>query len=70
MLEPLFNKVAGLRPGTLRKETPTQMVSCEICTILKNICFAEHPRTAASASNFQNCEEDKQLFLLQLFFFS
>ena len=31
MLKSVFNKVAGLRLATLLKETPTQVLSCEIC---------------------------------------
>ena len=39
VLESLFNKVAGIRACSLiKKETPTQVFSCEYCEILKNIC--------------------------------
>ena len=37
MPEPLFNKVAGLKVRNfIKKETPTQMISCEFCEIFKN----------------------------------
>ena len=48
MLKSLFNKVAGLRPVTLLKESPTQVFSCEHCKMFKNSYFEEHIRTAAS----------------------
>ena len=41
VLEFLFNKVAGLRPGTLLKKTPTQVFSCEYWEISKNTYFIE-----------------------------
>ena len=41
VLEPLFNKVAGLKD-------PTQVFSCEYGEIFKNTNFEELPRTAAS----------------------
>ena len=46
VMESLFQNVAGLK--ALLKETSTQVLSCAICKILKNINFAEHLRTAAS----------------------
>ena len=45
MLKTLFNKATG--PQTcnfIEKETPTQMLSCEISKIFKNIFFKEHFR--------------------------
>ena len=37
MLESLFNKDAGLQAcNFIKKETPTQMFSCESCEIFKN----------------------------------
>ena len=47
----LFNKVAGLRPHAcnfIKKETLTQVFSCEFCKISKNTFFTEHPWTTAS----------------------
>ena len=43
-----FNKVAGLKPSTLLKNTLAQVFSCEFCEIFKNIIFAEHLCTTAS----------------------
>ena len=40
-LEFLFDKIADLK---VRKETPTQVFSCEYCKIFKNTFFAEHFR--------------------------
>ena len=45
---PLFNKVVVLRACNFVKETPTQMLSCEICEIFKNSYFEEHLWTTAS----------------------
>ena len=51
MLESLFNKVAGLAGLQLyHKETPTQVLSCESCEILKNNFFKRTPPLAASVS--------------------
>ena len=50
MLESLFKKVAGLSPATFLKETPTQVLSCEICEIFKNTYLEEPLQTTASAS--------------------
>ena len=44
-----FNKVADLKPATLlKKETPTQVFSCEFCEIFKNTFPTEHFQAAAS----------------------
>ena len=41
----LFNKVAGLRLGTLfKKETLAQALSCEFCEIFNSTFFIEHLR--------------------------
>ena len=45
-LESLFKKVAGL------KESPTQLLSCEICEIVKNTYFEQHLRTTTSWNSF------------------
>ena len=42
----VFRKVAGLRLA--KKETPTQVFSCEFCEIFKNTFFTEHLWTTAS----------------------
>ena len=40
MLESLFNKVADLKTcHFIKKETPTQVLSCEYCEIFKNTFF-------------------------------
>ena len=44
---PFFNKVAGAY-DFIKKETPTQVFSCEICEIFKNTYFEEHLRTTDS----------------------
>ena len=42
-----FNKITGLEVcNFIRKETPTQVFSCEYCEIFKNIDFEEHQQTA------------------------
>ena len=38
----------------IKKETLTQVFSCEICEVLKNIVFIEHLRTAASKTFSEN----------------
>ena len=49
VLESLFNRVTGMRPATLLKETPTHVFPCEYWESFKNnTCFEEHLRTAAS----------------------
>ena len=54
MLESLFNKVIGLQAWNFfKKETPTQVFSCEICEIYKNTYFEEHLRTTASEKRNQ-----------------
>ena len=42
----LYNQVPGPRLGlqTDYKETPTQEFSCDICEIIKNTLFTEHPQ--------------------------
>ena len=39
----LFNKVAGLRPATLWKKTPTQVFSFEFCEVFKTKIFYRTP---------------------------
>ena len=45
---PFFNKVAGLRPATFKKETLVQVFSYEFCEIFKNTFFHRTPSVAAS----------------------
>ena len=44
----LFNKVAGGSCNFIKKETLTQVFSCEFCENSKNTFFTEHLRTTAS----------------------
>ena len=49
--EPLFNKVASLRPEAcnfINKETLAQVFSRELCKIFENIFFYKTPSMAAS----------------------
>ena len=46
MLESLFNKVAGLQANNL--ETPAQVFTYKYYELLRNTCFEEHLRMAAS----------------------
>ena len=44
VLKSIFNTVRGLKAGNFdKKETPTQVFSCEYHKIFKNSCFIEHP---------------------------
>ena len=43
-----FNKVAGAACNFIKKETLTQVFSCEFCEISKNTFFKEHLRMTAS----------------------
>ena len=63
-MESLFSKVAGLTLVTLlKKETLTQVFSCEYCEIYKNTYFEEHLQKGASE------EENSYQVLLALFLF-
>ena len=46
-----LNKVAGLRPATLLKNTLAQVFSCEYCEIYKTTFFHRTPLVAASAQS-------------------
>ena len=49
MLESPFSKVAGLKVCIfIKKETPTQLFSCEYCEILKNSFFNRTPHDFGS----------------------
>ena len=56
----LFNKVAGLRLATFKKETLRQVFSCEFCEISINTNFTEH--LWMTASNF--CQDSKDSSIL------
>ena len=49
MLESFLNKETGLRPGTLLKETPTQVFFSEHCETFQDTLFEEQLRTAVTA---------------------
>ena len=61
----LFNKIAGLRPATLlketlacnfvKKETLAQVLSCEFCEIFKSTVFYRTPPVATSDSRSEYC---------------
>ena len=42
-----LNKIGGLRPATLLKETPTHVFYCKFCKISKNTFFTGHLQTTA-----------------------
>ena len=78
-----FNKVTGLRPSTLLKETLAQVFSCEFCEISKNTCSDRTPGGCFfnflqlrfilfdhQISNLQNNENTKNSFNLVLSIFS
>ena len=80
-----FNKSvfwASLRPATLfKKETLTQVFSCEFYEIFKNNFFLEHLRTAASKTGAENslgnlargekCSvRNEKLHIISFFFFN
>ena len=52
--ESLFNKVYGNFKFTCNfiKKIPTQVFSCEICEVFKNIFFYKTPPVAASVTKF------------------
>ena len=61
VLESLFNKVAGFQAcDFIKKETPTQLSSCEIRKIFEKTYFEEHLRTTASGSRFFLYEASKE----------
>ena len=47
-MKKLFYKTSLKHATLFKKETPTQMFSCEYCEIFKSTYFDEHLRTAAS----------------------
>ena len=50
--ESLFNKVTGLKTcNCTKKQTPTQVISCEYCEIFKDTYLEEHLQTTAFAVN-------------------
>ena len=49
MLESLFNKAVGFQAcNFIKKDTPTQVFSCEYCKIKKSTYFEKHLQVAAS----------------------
>ena len=63
----IFNKVAGLRPETIMKETPAQVLFCEFCEIFKNTFFTELLIVAASVLNSEAYLWHCQLSTVELF---
>ena len=57
-----FNKVAGLRPANLLKETLTQMFSCEFCVISKNTFLYRTPLVTPSDVNWHNNPAGNYMF--------
>ena len=47
-----FNKFAGLRPETYKKETLAQVFSCEFCGISKSTFFTEHLLASATGNGW------------------
>ena len=45
-----FNKVAGVASNFIKKETRSQVFSCEFCEIFKKTYFKEHLQTATSVT--------------------
>ena len=61
-----FNKIAGLRPATLaKKETLTQVLSCEFCEISKNTFSYRTPLVAASIF-LASCQVRRTRYQLKL----
>ena len=65
MLEFLFNKVAG---QLYLKKTQVQVLSCEICEILKSIYFEEHRRTTASDLSRKDLMQEYNLSVSEMMF--
>ena len=56
----LFNKVAGLKAcNFIKKETLSQVFSCEFCKISTNIFFYRRPPVAVFVYNITNATEQK-----------
>ena len=52
MFESLFNEVAGLKAyNFIKKETPTQVFSCEYCKNFKNTYFEKHLQMTTSVNS-------------------
>ena len=69
MLESLFNEAAALQAcNFIKKETPTQVFSCEHCEIFRNTYFEKHLWTAAfeagRCNNFLSLEKLGQISLM------
>ena len=64
-----FQKVAGLRLSNfIKKETPVQVFSCELCKISKYIFFTEHLWMAASICFGKSNSSDILYFCCSLLF--
>ena len=47
-MKSLFSKIVGVQASKYKKETLTQVFSCEYCKTFENTYFKEHLRTMAS----------------------
>ena len=52
-----------LQETIFKKETPSQVLSCEFCEIFKNTLFTEHLRATASNIGFQ---DELKLFIVNV----
>ena len=52
-MESFFNKVVSLQAWNfIKKDSNTEVLSCEIWEIIKNTHFAEHLQTTASGKSY------------------
>ena len=52
-------KLQAFNLQVFKKETPTKVLSCEVCETFKNTYFEEHLRTAASENVFMKLRKTK-----------
>ena len=65
MLKYLFNKNAWLSlPNLLKRDSPTQLFSCEICGIFKSMLIYRTPSVAASDCLHGNFPEYQRHIIL------
>ena len=46
--ESFLNKVANLQPASFLKETPTQVLSCEVCKTFQSLYFEPYLQTTST----------------------
>ena len=62
-----FNKVAGLRPATeIKKETLTQVFSCEFCQIFKYAFFKGHLRWLPLSILIHEVLQNRQFYIFSI----